>query len=180
MVLKWQICSGQFWALPNLLCTSMDLLFCKGKFITVWKELSIKPLQWPSFTTQGKLSCFHYLMTATVTTVWAPLSPGMESIWKPGTNLFLRSVHLLLSDKLLLFCCEPCSKQGQEPLVSLALSLPKELCACRKGTHVSRAPGRHSAQQHKLKQHWDRGKLFVKINNLFSLAPSTYYCYLFN
>lgn len=96
----------------------------------------------------------------------SPTSPGKECFWKPCTNLFLRSVHLLLSDKLLLFCCEPCSKQGQEPLVSLVLSLPKELCACRKDSHVSSAPGIHSAQ-HKLKQHQDRGKEFVKVNNLF-------------
>lgn len=75
----------------------------------------------------------------------SPTSPGKKWVWKPCTNLFLRSVHLWLSDKLL-FCCVPYSKQGQEPLVTLALSLPKELCACRKDTHVSSAPGIHSAQ----------------------------------
>lgn len=74
-----------------------------------------------------------------------PTFPGKDCFRKPCTNLFLRNVHRLLSDKLLLFCCEPCSKQGQEPLVSLALSLPKELCACRKDSHVSSAPGMHSA-----------------------------------
>jgi len=81
-------------------------------------------------------------MSVSSTPIWPQ---GMECLWKSGTNLFLRSIHLLLSDRFLLFGWEPYSKQGQAPLVSLVLSLPKELYAYTKNTDVSSATGIHCA-----------------------------------
>lgn len=113
-------------------------------------HFTLNPCNDQVFLSQAELSHFQYPNTATVKTVMSvsptvPWPHGKERLWKPCTNLFLRSIPLLFSDRFLLFGWEPYSKQGQVPLVSLVLSLPKELYAYTENTDVSSATKIHCA-----------------------------------
>lgn len=142
----------KFWATWTLLCIFMGFAILHREIHSfVWSITLHEVLVTARFYITGQLKS---LSTSKDWYCWnssfpiLPLPKGKEHLWKTCTNLFLRSIHLLLSDSFLLFGWEPHSKQGQVPLVSLVLSLPKERYAYVKNIRVSSAARIHYVQEH--------------------------------